>query len=169
MLPNDSPSFIINNVKGIQLSKKRLKIQYFKKKIGSTGALFLKENSLNSKVEQKWKEYFKGHVFFSHEKSNSCGVLDAYFEKELFTVKKQEPDKEGHILILDVSINYSEYIVINLYGNEAEKEQINVLSNMFVLLEKFEINYGGKKHVIMAGDFSLFLDSKLNAQGGNLS
>ena len=113
MLPNNSPRFITNNVKGIQLSKKRLKIQYFKEKIGSTGTLFLKENSLNSKVEQKWKEYFKGHVFFFHEKSNSCGVLAAYFEKELFTVKKQEPDKEGRILILDVSIDYSECIVIN--------------------------------------------------------
>ena len=87
-------SFITNNVKGIQSYKKRLKlIQYFKEKIGSTGVLFLQETHSSSKVEQKWKEDFKGHVFFSHGKTNSCGVLTAYFGKETFNVKKQETDK----------------------------------------------------------------------------
>ena len=84
-------SFITNNVKGIQSYKKRLKlIQYFKEKIGSTGVLFLQETHSSSKVEQKWKEDFKGHVFFSHGKTNSCGVLTAYFRKETFNVKKKE-------------------------------------------------------------------------------
>ena len=59
--------------------KKSLKLQYFKEKIGSTGVLFLQETHSSSKVEQKWKEDFKGHVFFSHEKTNSFGVLTAYF------------------------------------------------------------------------------------------
>ena len=36
---------------------------------------------------------------------------------------------------------------------------------MFVLLEKFDTN--PKKQVIMAGDFTLFFDSKLDAQDGN--
>ena len=44
MLPNNKMSFINNNVKGIQSSKKRLKwIEYFKDKIGSTGVLFPQE------------------------------------------------------------------------------------------------------------------------------
>ena len=60
---------------------------------------------------------------------------------------------EGRILILDASINYSEYILINLYNANTEKEQINVFSNMFALLKKFDINktknkktgnYGGR-------------------------
>ena len=54
MLPNNSLSFIINNVKGIQSSKKRLKLmQYFKDKIELTGVLFLQETHSDSKVEQK--------------------------------------------------------------------------------------------------------------------
>ena len=64
MLPNNSVSFITNNVKGMQSSKKRLKLmQYFKYKIGSTGVLFLQETHSDSKVGQKCK-YFKGPVFF---------------------------------------------------------------------------------------------------------
>ena len=104
MFSNISLSFVTNNVKGIQSYKRRLKlIQYFKEKIGSTGVLFLQET--NCKVQQKWKEDLKGHVFFSHGKTNSCGVLTAYFGKETFNVKKQETDKEGRILILDMSLS----------------------------------------------------------------
>ena len=86
-------------------------------------------------------------------------------EQKLFFVNKQETDKEGCILILEVSINDAEYILINLYNANTEKEQIGVLNNMFVPLEKFDINK--KNQPIMAGDFNLFFDSKLDAQDGN--
>ena len=49
-------------------------MQYFKDKIGSNGVLFLQETHSSSKVEQKWKEDFKGPILFSHGTSNSCGV-----------------------------------------------------------------------------------------------
>ena len=75
-------------------------IQYFKDKIGSTGVLFLQETHPHSKVEQKWKQEFKGQVFFSYGNSNSCGVLTAYFGTETFTIKKHQTDKEDRILIL---------------------------------------------------------------------
>ena len=88
MLPNNSLSFITNNVKGIQSSKKRLKLmQYFEDKIGSTGVLFLQKTHSDSKVEQKWKDDFKGPFFI--EKSNSCDVLTAYFGTGTFIVKKR--------------------------------------------------------------------------------
>ena len=77
---------------------------------------------------------------FPTEKTNSCGVLTAYFGQETFNFKKQETDKEGCILIFDVCLYDSEYILINLYNTNTEKEQINVFSNMFVLLKKFDIN-----------------------------
>ena len=128
-------------------------MQYFKEKIGTTGVLFLQETHSSSKVEQNWKEDFKGHIFFSHGKRNSWGVLTAYFGKETFTVKIQETDKKGWILILDISVNDSEYILINLYNTNTDKEQINVFSNMFALLEKFDIN--PKNQIIMAVDFNL--------------
>ena len=77
----------------------------------------------NSKIKQKWKEDFKGQVFFSHGKKNSSGFLNAYFETAK-KINKQEIDKKGCILILDVSINDSEYILIKLYNANTEKEQI---------------------------------------------
>ena len=168
MLPNNKLSFITNNVKGIQSLKKRLKlIQYFKSKIGPCGLLFLQETHSNSKVEQKWKEDFHGKVFFSHGKTNSCGVLIAYFGTEKITVKIQQTDHSGRILILDVSINNSKCILINLYNANIEKELIEVLNNLFALLKTFDNN--PNKHIIMAGDFNLFFNLKLDAAGGNLA
>ena len=80
-------------------------------------------------------------MFSSLTKKNKfCGVLTAYWGKETLTVNKQETDKEGHILILDVSVNESEYILINLYYVNTEKEQINVLNSILELLEKFDTN-----------------------------
>ena len=94
MFANISLSFITNNVKVIQSYKKRLKlVQHFKEKIGPTGVLFLQEAHSSSKVAQEWEEDFKGHVFFPHRKTNSCGVLTTYFGKDTFTIKKQETDK----------------------------------------------------------------------------
>ena len=104
-------------------------------------------------------------MFFSHGKTNSCRVLTAFIGNQTFNVKKQETDKEGRILILDVSVNDSEYIIINLYNANTGKEQINVFSNMFALLKKFDTN--PKKQIIMGGDFNLLFDSKPDVQGGN--
>ena len=116
MFTNISLSFITNNVKRIQSNKMKLKlIQYFKEKIESTGVLFLQETHSSSKVGQKWEKDFKAHVFFFHGITNSCGVLTAYFGKETFFAKKKETDKKGRaFLILDVSVNDSEYNLTNL-------------------------------------------------------
>ena len=46
-----------------------------------------------------------------------------------------------------------------------EKEQIEVLSKLFALLKTFDIN--PNKHIIMAEDFNLFFNSKLDAADGN--
>ena len=122
-MPNNTLSFTTNNVKGIQSSTLRLKlIHYLKDKRGSNGILFVQEIHSDSKFEQRWKEDFKGQNFFSHGKSNAYGILTAYFGVETFTFKKQQTDKEGRILILDVSTNHSEYILISLYNANTEEE-----------------------------------------------
>ena len=55
--------------------------------------------------------------------------------------------------------------MINLCNANTEKEQSEVLNNLFALSKTFDIN--PNKHIIMAGDFNLFLNSKLDAAGGN--
>ena len=62
-------NFISNNVRGIQNSLKRLKISnYLKENISSNDVLFLQETHFSSKDPMKWKDEFKGELFFSHRK-----------------------------------------------------------------------------------------------------
>ena len=52
--------------------------------------------------------------------------MTAYFGKETVFVNKQETDKEGRILTLDMSINDSDYILINAYdANTGKSKYIN--------------------------------------------
>ena len=74
-----------------------------------------------------------------------------------FTIKKQQTDKEGRILILNVSINDSEYFLINFCNANTENEQIDVLSSLFELLEEFDISL--TKQLVMADGFHLFFNS----------
>ena len=76
---------------------------------------------------------------------------------------KQQTGKEDRILILDVSIKDSEHILINLYNANTENGQIDVLSSLSKLLEDFDISLA--KQLVVTGDFNLFFNSKLEAQG----
>ena len=101
---------------------------------------------------------------FSHGKTKSCAVSTFYSGTEYLTVKKDETDKEGQIFILVISIIDPEYILINSFDANTEKEQINVLRNLLELLEESDIN---KKQQTIAGDFNLLFVLKLDVQSGN--
>ena len=66
MLPHNSLSFITNDVKGIQSSKKRLKLmQYFKDKRRSLVYYFYKGLTLTAKSNKNGKKTLKVQLFFS--------------------------------------------------------------------------------------------------------
>ena len=64
-MANSKVCFIRNNVKGLQLSKKQLKLTgYQKNKIESNGVLFLPETNSVSDYENDWADDLKVQVFF---------------------------------------------------------------------------------------------------------
>ena len=115
-------------MKGFQSTNKRLKlIKYFKDKIVSNGFLFLQETHSTVNDEIKWKDDFKGEVFYSHGKSNSCGVLICFIGSKRLFIRNKLPDNDGRILILDVDIDDENFILIDLYNPNTEPEQLNSL------------------------------------------
>ena len=61
-----------NNVKGLQCSKKRVKIfEYFRNKVAPKDILFLRETHFSDETEKQWNDEFKGQTYFSHGKTNS--------------------------------------------------------------------------------------------------
>ena len=145
--------------------KKRLKLtEYFNSKITTNGILFLQETHSGSDDEKKWRENFGDNTFFSHGKRNSCGVLISYIGTHNFVVNNQKTDNDSRILILDVTINDVNFVLINLYNANTETEQVSVLNNLSSLLETFDVTL--EKNLIFAGDFNLFLSSNFDAKGG---
>ena len=105
-------------------------------------------------------------VFFSHGASNSCGVLIAYLGKKSFVLNEQKTNKAGRMLILDITLDADQYILINLYTRNAntEIEQIKILEELQNLLKNLDISQN--KRIIFADDLDIFFNSKLEAKGG---
>ena len=68
-------------------------------------------------------------------------------------------DNDGKVLILDTTINGSDYLLINFCNGNTEREQLTTIKNLNNLLKDFE-DFHDKK-VIFAGDFNL------ESAGGN--
>ena len=74
--------------------------------------------SLND--EKQWKDEFNGPLFFSHSKTNSCGVATGLCEKNSFDLIDQNSDENGRILITEAKINEDNFIVIIIYNSNTE-------------------------------------------------
>ena len=163
---NVNYNFILNNVKGIKASEKRLKLfEYLKNNINDNGFIFLQETHSLSKDELKWKDEFGGYLFFSHGKSNSCGVAIGYCGTEDFKVVNTACDKNGRILILDAELNDTNFLLINFYNSNTESEKLSTFSTLQKLLEKSD-DYN-KKNIVFGGDFNSIFNCKFDASGGN--
>ena len=51
---------------------------------------------------------------------NYCGVLITFFGKNKIYANSRITDKPGRILILEVMINESKYILVNIYNTNTE-------------------------------------------------
>ena len=91
-----------------------------------------------------------------HGTSNSCGVLISYLESKTFVVKNKRNNDRGLILILEVTIDDTDYILVNMYHANTKTEQIKVLNNLHLLLDNLDIHQN--EQITLAGDFNFFLD-----------
>ena len=86
--------------------------------------MFLQETHSSKVTEKIWSDEFNGHLFFLLEKTNSRGVLVGFYGNINYSVKKKLSDNSGRGLVLDVTIDGMEYLLINLYKGNTEPEQL---------------------------------------------
>ena len=75
-------------------------------------------------------------------------------------------DENGRILILEAMIDDCVVILINLYNPKTKKEQVSTWQNLNLMLQTSDDLEN--KIIILGGDFNLFLDSALEAEGDSL-
>ena len=73
-------------------------------------------------------------------------------------------DKNGCILILDVKVDESKFVLDNIYNPNTETEQVATLHVLDKMLETIKDLYD--KHIVLAGDFNFFFDTSLDSYGG---
>ena len=162
----DNLKFLSNNVKGLQSTKKRLKVfEYLKCKVTPYGIIFLQETHSTINDENKWTNEFGGKVFFSHGSSNSCGVLIGFVGSNNLDIKNILRDSEGRILILDIVLENEELLLINFYNANTECNQIKTLNTLSSMIKN--ICPDNDKKIIFAGDLNFFFNTKLETKGGN--
>ena len=99
-------NFISNNVIGLQAISKRIKIfEYLKNYVTSNGFIFLQETHSSVKDEKLWNDEFEGQLFFSHGKTNSCGVAIGFVGTKALNILNIKRDNLGRILVIEVKID----------------------------------------------------------------
>ena len=152
-------NFVSNNIKGIQVSKKRLKLfEYLKSNINFNGFILFQETHSSLNDEKQWKDEFNGPLFFSHGKTNSCGVATGFCGKNSFDLIDQKSDENGRILIIEAKINEDNFIVMNIYNSNTESEQSKTFSVLQNMLDDIKIS---NKQIVFGSDFNLIFDCKL--------
>ena len=95
---------------------------------------------------------FNGHIHYSHGKSNSYGVLIAFYGSITYPVMRKVSEEHVQILIVEVLIDDTEFILINLYNANTDNDQLTTFSELTNLLENFDLTEN--KPIILPGDFS---------------
>ena len=142
------------NTKGLQNKIKRNKVfNYIHDKIHDNGIVFLQETHSTAECEAKWKKEWGGHIHFSHGTSNSTGTAICFSKNLNFSIVKSSIDTHGRIVILDIILNDEKFVLINLYNNNTEPDQLKTLDLLDTLLSNHDVD--GECFPILGGDFNL--------------
>ena len=123
----------------MQAISKRIKIfKYLKNYVTSNGFIFLQETHSSVKDEKNWNDEFKGQLFFSHGKINSCRVAIGFVGTKTLNILKIKRDNLGRILVIEVRVDDSVFVLINIYNANTESERLHTLNDLINILETFE-------------------------------
>ena len=116
----------------------------------------MQETHSTKENEIRWIDDFNGQIYYSQGKSNSCGVLIAFYDRIMYTLGKIASDKHGRNLIIEALIHDTEFLFIYLYNANTENDQLTTFLELTNLLENLDLTKN--KLIIFADDFNLFLD-----------
>ena len=156
---SDNLKFILNNVKGIQKSEKRIKIfEYLKNSISPNGFIFLQETHSSVDDEKRWCDELNGNLYFSHRKTNLGGVAIGHVGSKSFVLANQTADKNGRRLLIEALVDDVKFVLINIYNCNNESQQPLTLTELYKILQNIEDI--GNKNIIIGGDFNFHFNSK---------
>ena len=95
---------------------------------------------------------------------NSCGIAIGCIASNKVNVLDKKVDKNGRILILDVKIDESNFVLVNIYNPNTEREQVATIHDLVKMFKSIKDLFD--KHIVLAGDLNCFFDTSLDSNGG---
>ena len=127
-------------------------------------SFFFKKHTLPLKDEKIWNDEFEGQLFFSHGKTNSCGVAIDFVGTKALNILNIRRDNLGPILVIEVKTDDSVNIRINIYNANTDSEKLHTLNDLINILETFEDIQN--KSVVLGGGFNVIFNPFLDLEGG---
>ena len=81
---------------------------------------FFKKHTLPLKDEKIWNDEFEGQLFFSHDKTNFCDVAIGFVGTKAFNILNIKLDNLGRILVVEIKIDDSVFVLIKIYNDNTE-------------------------------------------------
>ena len=138
--------------------------EYLKSYVATSGFVFLQETHSSIRDEKKWEDEFRGKLFFSHGKTNSCGVLIGYYATKKIEVINKKCDNYGRSLLLKINIEDRLFVLTNIYNANNKLDQVKTLTDFSQILDC--VDDIQNNNIILGGDFNIIFDSFLDVKGG---
>ena len=158
-------NFLTYNVKGLQQKQKRVKIYNYVKEKVKHGCVLLQETHSSDNDQQSWETEWGEKLYQNHGTSNSRGVSIGFTKNFDYTELKYEQDICGRLQLLSFKHEEDLFLIINLYNNNNEGEQVDTLKKLELLLSQFDNILEHK--IIIGGDWNFIQNVNLDALGGN--
>ena len=117
---------------------------------------FLQDTHFTSNEENQIQTLWGYKAYFNSYASNSRGVAILFNNNCEIEIHNQYKDDSGNFLILDVTIDSLQFLLINIYGPNTDVPEF-----YSKLLEQIEGAYSFQ-YIIIGGDFNLVLDQDLD-------
>ena len=159
-------SIISLNVRGLREYKKNRKINNWLIKHGSrNGIVFLQETHSQKDIENEWSKRTRGQLIMSHGETNSRGTAILFGSDLNYVLKEENIHDHGRYVIILAEIQGNNFLLINSYLPNVEKDQIFIMKEIMQKVSSIDIPID--TYIIWGGDFNFCFDIELEAYGGN--
>ena len=153
------------NARGIRdLHKRKSMFTWIEKQ--KSDIMFLQETYSTPEIINEWKFQWRGEMILSHGSNHSRGVLILINEQLEYEIKNTVIDDEGRYILLEMTIQESPFLLLNLYAPTKLNEQIVFFQEILSVVQS--ANFDTECKVIIGGDFNVHLDADLDNSRGQI-
>ena len=151
------------NVRDIRDDQKRKSVFAWIEK-QKADIIFLQDTYSTPEIITNWKFNWRGEMIYSHGSNHSRGVLVLIHQQLQFELKNSIIDDKGRFILLEVLVQESPFVLLNLYAPTKLGDQSVFFHEILSVLQT--ANFNSECRIIMGGDFNVHLDAVLDNSGG---